>query len=134
MMLGKARILIVDDEADVRKMLKNCIHNFIECDIYECQDGDEALEKMVNMDFDLVILDVKMPGLSGMDVMEKVKELKNLPDTIILTAWDSIQIAQEVIRTGATDYIPKPVIADTIKMKIKDILSKKGKYFPKEEC
>jgi len=74
-----------------------------------------------------------MPGLSGIDIMRKVKGEGTLPDILVTTAWDSVQIANEVIEEGAIDYISKPVILETIKLKVKNILEKKGKYIEKKE-
>ena len=72
-----------------------------------------------------------MPEMNGFDVMEQVKAKKNLPDIIVVTGWDSQQVAQEAINKGASDYIPKPITFDALHLKIKSVLQKKGKYFLK---
>ena len=130
--MNKCVILIVDDEPEAREMIKRCLTRFMECQIYEAQTGEEALDKLKKINFDLVILDIKMPGLSGLDVMKEIKKYKNLPDTIVLTAWDSAQIATEAIEEGAMDYIPKPIITDILKLKVKTILEKKARFFSRE--
>jgi DNA-binding NtrC family response regulator len=129
--MEQPKILIVDDESQVRDIIKEYLKNSIECDISESESGEDAIEKMKANDFDLVILDLKMPGISGLDVIKTISKEKPLPDIIVATAWDSAQIADEVIKEGAIDYISKPVELSTIKLKIKPILAKKGKYFEK---
>ena len=129
--MDKPKILIVEDELDTMKMIKSSLERFMECQIMESGSGEDALNKIRNYNFDLVILDIKMPGLSGLDVMRQVKKEKKLPDILVTTGWDSAQVAGQVVKEGALDYIPKPITLDTLKIKIKNILEKKGKYIEK---
>ena len=129
--MDNPKILIVDDEIDILNIIKEYLQMIIECDVYESINGQDAIGKIKDNNFDLVILDIKMPGLSGLDVMKKIKSEENLPDILVTTAWDSVQVADEVISEGATDYIVKPVMLETLKLKIKNILDKKGKYIEK---
>jgi len=129
--MDRPRILVVDDELEVRKIIEEYLQDIIECNILESENGEDAITKIKTNSFDLVILDLKMPGISGLDVMRRVKEEGVLPDTLVTTAWDSIQIADEVVKEGAVDYISKPVMLETIRLKIKPILEKKDKYIEK---
>lgn len=124
--MDDVKILIVDDEIETRDAIKNNFKRFAHCRISIADNGKEAVEKIKNVFFDLVILDLKMPGINGLDVIKKVKKEKNFPDILVLTAWDSVQIAEEVIKEGALDYIPKPIELETLRMKVKDVLGKKG--------
>ena len=129
--MDKPNVLIVDDEFEVRDIIKEYLEKIIECNIQESENGEDALNKIKMTNFDLIILDLKMPGISGIDIMRKVKNEGNLPDILVTTAWDSVQIANEVIEEGAIDYISKPVVLETIKLKVKNILERKEKYFEK---
>ena len=126
-----AKILIVDDEFEVRDIIKEYLQKIIECDILESENGEDAIGKIKTNNFDIVILDLKMPGISGLDVIKTIRSQMSLPDILITTAWDSAQIADEVIKEGAIDYISKPVVLETIRLKVKPILQKKGKYIEK---
>ena len=126
--MDKPKILIVEDERDTIETIQSCLERAMGCQVYASESGEDAISKINQHDFDLVILDLKMPGLSGLDVMKQVKKEKALPDVLVITGWDSAQIATQVIQEGAIDYIPKPIVVDTLKLKVKDILTKKGKY------
>jgi DNA-binding response OmpR family regulator len=103
-----ASILVVDDEASIRFFLSETLDR----DGYQvttAQDGYEALEQLQQQRFDLVLLDLRMPGLNGMQVLEKLREQS--PDTavIVLTAHASLETAVQALRQGAHDYLSKPI-------------------------
>jgi DNA-binding response OmpR family regulator len=103
----KANILIVDDEATVRESMSKVLS----LEGYEtccAENGETALESLVNGGFDLVLLDLKMPGMDGIEVLKSI--VKSAPDTkvIILTAHGSMESAIDALRSGASDYILKP--------------------------
>ena len=130
-MSQEAKILIVDDEIQVREIIKEYLEAIIECQVFDSGEGQDALDKIKADSFDLIILDLKMPGVSGLDIIKTVRKQKPPPDILVTTAWDSAQVADEVIKEGATDYIVKPVTLETLKLKVKNILEKKGKYLEK---
>lgn len=125
--MDKVKILIVEDELETTRFLKRLLQTHIKCEIYEAVDGKDAIEKIKNDDFDLVILDLKMPGINGVDVVKTVKNYKTLPDIVVITAWDSPKVADDLIKEGALDYMVKPIAADHVMIKVKNILGKKGK-------
>jgi len=104
---GKSPILIVDDEEIVRESvtewLKSGGYN-AEC----AEDGLKALDKIQKRNYDVVVLDMKMPGMDGLQVLKKVHEIN--PDTkvIIITAYASVETAVQALKDGAVDYIVKP--------------------------
>ncbi len=83
---------------------------------------------MEKKDYDLIFLDMKMPGMSGLDLMKKIKKIKPLPDILVITAYSDGDLAQQVKDEGALEYIPKPIFLQAFKNKIKEVLKKKGKY------
>jgi len=128
--MSKPKILIVEDDDALRLTLKEIIGLAFECVIIEAVDGRQAVELLKNDKFDLVLLDIKMPGISGVDIIKKKKELYSNTDILVVSAWDSQAIAAEVLEDGAFDYIPKPSNFNVILEKISEILKKRGKYLP----
>lgn len=130
--MDKPKILIVDDEAIIRDVLNRFLAQKIECDIREVGDGRSALESLKSDTFDLIILDIKMPGISGTDVLKKTRLTHPQTDILVLSAWDSQSIASDALKDGAVDYIPKPSSIKVIYEKVCGVLKKKNKYFPKD--
>lgn len=118
-------ILIVEDEQEVREGIKKHLFKSLNCQIKEANNGEEALEKIKNNNFDLIILDIKLPGLSGIDILKSTKE-KSL-DFLVISGWDSLSVAKEALRYGAADYLSKPFSMDILGLKVEEILSKKNK-------
>jgi DNA-binding response OmpR family regulator len=104
----KAKIMIVDDEEAVRQSLEDILQ-LEGYEVTSAASGDAALDIMQEQNFDLVLLDLKMPGLDGLDVMKTIR--KNSPETkiVLLTGHGSMESAIEALRQGAHDYLLKPV-------------------------
>ena len=126
--MKKAKILIVDDYPDQLWLFDSYLTAFFNCQVYKSENGEDAIAKVKSNNFDLVLLDIKMPGISGFDVMREIKTKEQTPDILVITAWDSIQIAKEAIRQGALDYIPKPIDLKNLRLRVKNILARRGKY------
>ena len=90
------KILIVDDEKNIRMTLGHCLveQNY---EIDEAVDGVQGLQKILDGDFDLVLLDINMPGLTGMEVLKEARERENHVDVIIMTAYGTIMLKQKSI-------------------------------------
>lgn len=126
-----ARILIVDDEEGIRESLREFLSSRFECEISEAATGQEALELLRKDRFDLMFLDIKMPGISGMEVIKEKKKLEYKPYIWVITRFDSEEVARNVIKEGADEYIPKPFSLKLLDRKIRDFLAGIGKYKPK---
>lgn len=124
-------ILIVDDEIETVKTLSYLLPRVIECKIDTAADGKKAFSLLTDNNYDLVFLDIKMPGMSGLELMAKIKEVKSLPDIIVVSAYCDGAVAEKVKEEGAVDYITKPIYLENFKLKVKEILQKKGKYLEK---
>lgn len=120
--MNKTKILVVDDEREVTDHLAKIISRRLGCIAEKAYNGTEALEKLRQGSFDLVVLDIRMPGLSGIDVIRET--LKFAPQTKILavSAYDSEDVANEALKAGAIDYMHKPQPIDAIALKIKQLL------------
>lgn len=117
------KILIVDDEQNIRMTLKHCLKGE-GYDIGMAVNGEEALEKIKSDDFDLVLLDIKMPGLSGMEVLKKLRDHENEVKVIMMTAYGTVERAVEAMKLGAIDFISKPFTPEEIREIIKKVLGR----------
>lgn len=109
----KPRILIVDDE-DVVRLSYAMILARENCQAQTAWDGDEALRAMRARPFDVVLLDLRMPGAGGLSVLKAIKQ--NWPDceVVIITGYPTLESAKEAVRLGAYDYLAKPVGPDEV--------------------
>jgi DNA-binding NtrC family response regulator len=103
---SKGTILVVDDEAGPRESLRMILKPLYE--VYTASGGEEALRFIQNKDIDVVTLDLRMPGLSGIEVLKEIKKLRPKTEVIVLTGYGTLKNAQEAIRFGAGDLISKP--------------------------
>jgi DNA-binding response OmpR family regulator len=109
----KGKILIVDDEEALRKSLAEILQ-LEGYDVVATDTGESALNLLVREEVDLILLDLKMPGMDGMEVFENVNRLAPETRVILLTAHGSLESAIEALRLGAHDYILKPASTRTI--------------------
>jgi DNA-binding NtrC family response regulator len=124
-------ILVVDDEKEVLEEVRFFLKRVIECDVDIAKSGEDAFGLIKKNNYDLIFLDIKMPGMSGLDLIKRVKPVKPLPDIVIITGYADGDIATRCQEAGAIGYIPKPIYLDNFKKTVKEILTKKGKYFEK---
>jgi two-component system, sensor histidine kinase and response regulator len=117
-----ARILIIDDEEIVLKSSSRILRT-TDYDIVTASSGMDGLEKARAQKFDIVITDLKMPQLGGMDILKTLK--KEQPDltVIIFTGYATVETAREALKNGAFDYIPKPFTPDELRDVVKNAVS-----------
>jgi DNA-binding NtrC family response regulator len=112
-MTSKETILVVDDEAGPRESLRMILKPLYE--VHTASGGQEALHLIQSKDIDVVTLDLNMPGLSGIDVLKEIRNLRPKTEVIVITGYGTLNNAQEAIRFGAGDFISKPFnVADVI--------------------
>jgi len=110
---NKPRILIVDDE-DVVRLSYAMILARENCQAQTAWDGEEALRAMGSGPFDVVLLDLRMPGAGGMSVLKAIKQKWPESEVVIITGYPTVESAKEAIRLGAHDYLSKPVGPDEV--------------------
>ena len=108
------RILVIDDEPDMLMLMSMIIEENTEWEVETTNNPSEGLKMAMENDYDLVIADLKMPGLDGMEVFEELNEIKPDIPVIIITAYGSLEIADEARNKGVADFITKPFRKDTI--------------------
>lgn len=117
-------ILIVEDEESIVNLIKISLPSIYNSKI--AYDGEEALEVINKNRFDLILLDVMIPGLSGFELMEYIKDM-NIP-VIFITAMNSIQDKVKGLKLGADDYITKPFDISELLARIEAVLRRNNKY------
>lgn len=113
----KHKILIIDDDASMRRVLEYSLQE-AGYDVTAAASGEEGLFFLKNGQFPLIITDMKMPGMDGMELLKKVKELNADTLVIIITAFGTIDIAVEAMKSGAYDYITKPFNRDEMRLTV----------------
>ena len=117
-------VLVIDDDKHIRDACRQILVKD-HYDVTEAEDGLQGLEFLKNKVYDIVILDLKMPGISGMSVLKKIKE--NYPDTvvIVITGYATVESAVEAMKIGANDFLPKPFTPDALRVIIKRVVEKR---------
>jgi len=114
---SKGTILVVDDEEYVRKLLQRILEES-GYSIVTASNGYEALERFSQHKIDLVLLDIKMPGLDGFSVLEQIRKTSNVP-VIMLTAVKETTTVRDTLSLGADDYVQKPFNQRELLLRIK---------------
>ena len=104
----KANILIVDDEEVVRLSHRRSLAS-MNCNTQVAADGTSALQFMEEQAFDVILLDLRMPGLDGMNVLRTLKQRWPDCEVVVITGYPTIESAKEAVRLGAQNYLAKPV-------------------------
>ena len=122
--MATIRLLLVDDEADFRNVTARVLkrRGF---EIVEAESGERAIEELEQVTPDVVVLDLKMPGMDGITTLREIKKLGLFTETLILTGHGSIDTALEAIKLGAYDYLTKPCEIEELVTKIEGAWEKK---------
>ncbi|MCX7794737.1 MAG: sigma-54 dependent transcriptional regulator [Thermodesulfovibrionales bacterium] len=115
------KILVVDDEKDILRALEFILSRE-GYTVTTATNGQEAMELLKNEEYDLVLTDLRMPGMDGMEVLEKSLQLRPSTAVIIMTAYATVESAVQAMRMGASDYIVKPFINEDVKLRVKRLL------------
>jgi DNA-binding NtrC family response regulator len=126
-----SRILLVDDEVvfttNMSKLLTSRGYR-----VTAVNSGDAAIQELEKNDYDVVVLDLKMPGMDGITTLKEIKKLDLFTQTLILTGHGSIDTALEAVRLGAYDYLTKPCEIDDLVNKIEGAWQKKDAHVKEE--
>lgn len=123
--MDRIAILVVDDE----DVIRHGIQRVLEGDQFEvetCSSGHKAIERLQGKDYGLIITDLKMPGMDGIEVIKAVKALQPDVPVIMITGYASIDTAVEAMKNGASEYISKPFTPDILLEKVQGALSKRS--------
>ena len=118
------RLLLVDDEEDFRTTLANRLKKR-KMDVTGAGSGSEAIELVGQRPFDVAIVDVKMPGIDGIETLRQIKQISPLLEVIMLTGHASVESGIEGMKIGAYDYLMKPCNIDDLLLKVGDAYHRK---------
>ncbi len=124
--MSRARILIVDDEMIIRESLQAWLERDGH-EVHSVASGEEALEIIPRTRFDLVFLDIKLEGISGLEVLKKMRDLDPDLAVVMITAYGSISTAVEAMKDGAQDYLLKPFEPEELGVLIERIMESKAR-------
>ncbi len=119
-----ARVLVVDDEPGVQESLRMLLKG--DCQVETASSVDAAIEAVDAHPPDLILLDLVMPGRSGMELLAELSERGSPPPVIVLTATKTVSTAVEAMRHGAADYVTKPFEVDALRIKVRRILEQRA--------
>ena len=129
--MEKLKVLVVDDEPGIRsgvvRILKNYSIGFpfmeedFSFDVSEADTGEKALEIIENEQIDIILLDNKLPGIQGIDVLEKISKMRLDTAVMMITSYASLDIAVKATNFGAYNFVPKPFTPDELKSSIENI-------------
>ena len=120
--LGKSHILIVDDDANHRAMLRTLLTEWgAKAD--EAGSGQEAVTLSQDHPYDLILMDVQMAGMNGIEALRAIKAYNPAIPILIMTAYSKVETAVEAIKAGAYDYLPKPLEFDEFRLTLERALA-----------
>ena len=125
MMSANGNVLIIDDEDSLRYTLTRVL-KAAGCEVSGAADGAEALRLIDNVHFDLVYLDIRLPGMSGLEILQSIRRSYAGLPVILFTAHATLQSALEAIRLGATDYLVKPIDPEVFVARTRVILEEQA--------
>jgi DNA-binding NtrC family response regulator len=117
-MSNRVRVLLVDDDSLLRKLVTDQLARS-GFDTSSAASGQEALDFLLETDCDVVLMDIQMPGLSGLDALRAIRKMEDAPEVIMLTADTSLTTGIEAMRLGAYDYLTKPASLDEMEAVIR---------------
>ena len=121
----KTRVLIVDDEEKFSQPLAErlSLRNY---DVTTSQSGEDAINQIKKFNYDVVVLDVLMPGIGGIETLREIKKIKPLTEIIMLTGHATVETAIEGMKLGATDFLMKPCETEDLVSKIQNAHDRKA--------
>ena len=119
------RVLVADDDPDICGFVRRIIAKTIgSIQVIEVRNGAEALERLEDSYFELAILDVEMPYLTGLEVVKSVRRKGIETDIVILTGWATAEMARKAAKEGAQDFLEKPIIISELAGTLGHLLNK----------
>lgn len=129
--MSELKVLVVDDEPGIRSGVSRILRNFkvdypfmdehIEFDVIESSSGEEALEIIAEKKPEIILLDNKLPGIQGIDVLEQIKKRNIKSIVVMITSYASLELAVKATKDGAYDFIPKPFTPQELRSSIETI-------------
>jgi len=116
-------ILIVDDEPIVRESIRDWLKE-TGYTVLTAENGEQALEILNHREVGVIVLDIRLPGRTGISILREIREKKPLIQSIIITAYPSSDLTAEALKLGALDYLVKPIIPDDLEKLVREAVRK----------
>ncbi len=120
-----AKILVIDDEGPIRKVLKEIL-TFEKYDVDQAEDGPKGIELAKKIEYDVILCDIKMPKMDGIEVLEKLKEISHPSAVVMISGHGTIETAVEALKKGAFDFLPKPPDLNRLLVTVRNALERGG--------
>src|SRR5438046_232623 len=117
-------ILVVDDETDIRKSLRGALEDEV-FKVGTADSGEACLEALNTRSYDVILLDIWLPGIDGLETLEKIKEHQDPPEVIIISGHGTIETAVRATKLGAFDFLEKPLSLDKTLILVKNAIESK---------
>ena len=124
----KSKILVVDDEKEIRNFLSLALATLGKYEVELAENGGDALQKIGKEEFELVLTDLKMPNMDGLQLVDQIAKSKPEILTVLMTAHGSIDSALEAMKLGASDYITKPLNFEELLVRLQKVLDEKQRF------
>jgi len=118
-------VLVVDDEKNIRVTLRESLKS-LGFDVETAINGEEALELATRRTYELILLDLKMPGMDGMEVFRQLRERSPSTAVVLVTAHGSVEAAVEAMKLGAVDFLQKPFAPQEIREVVTHVLQRRN--------
>jgi len=122
-MAGRLLILVVDDEPIVRESIRDWLQEAGHI-VVTAETGEQALEILNHTEIQVIILDIRLPGRTGISILREIHQQKPSIQIIIITAYPSSDLTNEVMKLGAFDYMVKPIIPDDLEKLVNEAVRK----------
>lgn len=121
MSMGNALVLVIDDQPGIRRLLAEVLQED-GYDVAVAANGQEALQKVKEITPALILMDMKMPGMDGLETFRELRKIGKAERVIMMTAYGELELVKEAINLGAYKYITKPFDINVIKATVKEVL------------
>ena len=116
-------ILVIDDERPIRRTLSEILE-FEKYKVDQAEDGEQGLKMAQENEYDVILCDIKMPKMDGLEVLEKLQDLKYDPAVVMISGHGTIDTAVDALKKGAFDYIPKPPDLNRLLVTVRNAMDK----------
>lgn len=120
--MEKKRVMVVDDDKHTRRLIQDILAKTKRYEVIQASNGEACLRKLDEEDVDLVLLDLQMPGIDGIETLKRIKDRYRRPSVVIMTAHGTIERAVASMRLGSYDFLTKPFPSERLKVTVKNAL------------
>lgn len=122
--MSNEKVLIIDDEKNIRLTLSQAISS-LPVEVDTAEDGEQALQMVKEGEFGVILLDLRLPGIDGMEVLRRLRDSRPEVPIVIITAHGNVESAVEAMKLGAIDFLQKPFVPDEVRALVRRVLGRR---------